>query len=92
MNCTYTAWCSEIDVTDACNSGASSDHREPISLHQAVHAYMHISLSIERWAQFGSLTRWWIWIRVSRMAFSFSLEFEYVVLGLFFSLAQLSLI
>ena len=26
------------DVTDACNSGASSDHREPISLHQAVHA------------------------------------------------------
>ena len=25
------------DVTDACNSGASSDHRGPISLHQAVH-------------------------------------------------------
>ena len=24
------------DVTDACSSGASSDHREPISLHQAV--------------------------------------------------------
>ena len=24
------------DVIDACNSGASSDHREPISLHQAV--------------------------------------------------------
>ena len=24
------------DVTDACNSGASSDHREPISLHRAV--------------------------------------------------------
>ena len=24
------------DVTDACNSGASSDRREPISLHQAV--------------------------------------------------------
>ena len=24
------------DATDACNSGASGDHREPISLHQAV--------------------------------------------------------
>ena len=34
-----TAWCSEIgSVTslDACDSGASSDVREPISLHQAV--------------------------------------------------------
>ena len=28
------------DITDACNSGASGDHREPISLHQAV---LHIS-------------------------------------------------
>ena len=26
--------------TDACNSGASSDHREPISLHQAVYEYI----------------------------------------------------
>ena len=35
-------WCSEIGSLtslDACNSGASSDHREPISLHQAVHTY-----------------------------------------------------
>ena len=28
------------DVTDACNSGASNDHREPISLQQAVFWYM----------------------------------------------------
>ena len=37
-----TAWCSEIgSLTSlhACNSGASSDVREPISLHQAVHPY-----------------------------------------------------
>ena len=36
---TCTAWCSEIGSLtslDACNSGASSDVREPISLHQAV--------------------------------------------------------
>ena len=35
----YTAWCSEIGSLtslDACNSGASSNRREPISLHQAV--------------------------------------------------------
>ena len=34
-----TAWCSEtgfLTSLDACNSGASSDVREPISLHQAV--------------------------------------------------------
>ena len=34
-----TAWCSEIGSLtslDACNSGASSDFKEPISLHQAV--------------------------------------------------------
>ena len=34
-----TAWCSEIGSltsVDACNSGASDDAREPISLHQAV--------------------------------------------------------
>ena len=34
-----TAWCSEIGSLtsrDACNSGASSDRRGPISLHQAV--------------------------------------------------------
>ena len=34
-----TAWCSEtgsLTSLDACNSGASSDRREPISLHQAV--------------------------------------------------------
>ena len=34
-----TVWCSEIGSLtslDACNSGASSDVREPISLHQAV--------------------------------------------------------
>ena len=37
--CTCTDWCSEIGSLtslDACNSGASSDVREPISLHQAV--------------------------------------------------------
>ena len=36
---THTAWCSEIgSLTSlyACNSGVSSDRREPISLHQAV--------------------------------------------------------
>ena len=35
----HLAWCSEIGSLtslDACNSGASSDRREPISLHQAV--------------------------------------------------------
>ena len=35
-----TAWCSEIGSPkslDACNSGAFSDVREPISLHQAVY-------------------------------------------------------
>ena len=35
-----TDWCSEIgSLTSlgACNSGASNDRREPISLHQAVH-------------------------------------------------------
>ena len=34
-----TAWCSEIGSLtslDACDSGASSDVRAPISLHQAV--------------------------------------------------------
>ena len=37
-----TAWCSEIGSLtsrDACNSGASSDRRGPISLHHAVHMY-----------------------------------------------------
>ena len=37
----YTAWCSEIGSLtspDARNSGASSDRREPISLHQAVYS------------------------------------------------------
>ena len=37
--CACTAWCSEISSLtslDACNSGASSDRRKPISLHQAV--------------------------------------------------------
>ena len=35
----YTAWCSEagsLTSLDACNTGASSDRREPISLNQAV--------------------------------------------------------
>ena len=39
-SCTCTEWCGEIGSPtslDACNSGASSDVREPISLHQAVH-------------------------------------------------------
>ena len=37
-----TVWCSEIGSLtslDVCNSGASSNHREPISLHQAVCAH-----------------------------------------------------
>ena len=39
-----TAWCSEIGSLtsrDACNSGASSDRRGPISLHQAVQTLVH---------------------------------------------------
>ena len=40
--------------------------------------------SIGHRPQFGSVTRSWIWIRALRMAFSSSLEFGYVVLGLFF--------
>ena len=32
-------WNWSCDVTDACNSGASGDQREPISLHQAVHLW-----------------------------------------------------
>ena len=38
-----TVWCSEIGSLtslNACNSGASSDVREPISLHQAVLSYL----------------------------------------------------
>ena len=38
----HTVWCQWnwfSDVSDACNSGASSDIREPISLHQAVHIH-----------------------------------------------------
>ena len=41
------AWCSEIGSLtslDACNSGASSDVREPISLHQAVCILSHTSV------------------------------------------------
>ena len=44
----------------------------------------HNSSLIGRRPQFGSVTRSWIWIRALRMAFSSSLEFGYVVLGLFF--------
>ena len=38
-DCMCTVWCSEIDSLTslgACNSGASSDVREPISLYQTV--------------------------------------------------------
>ena len=35
------------DGTDACNSGASSDHREPISLHQAVQPGLHLPAGFE---------------------------------------------
>ena len=38
-------WNWSSDVTDACNSGASSDHREPISLHQAVQSVVCVTLS-----------------------------------------------
>ena len=34
------------DITDKCNSGASSDHREPISLHQAVHTKWQSSKNV----------------------------------------------
>ena len=44
----------------------------------------HSSPSIERRPRFSSLNRSWIWIPAFRMAFSSSLEFGYVVLGLFF--------
>ena len=49
-----------------------------------MHACMHSGPSIERPPQFGFLTRSSISIRAARMAFSSSLEFGYVVLGLFF--------
>ena len=42
--CTCTDWCSEIGSLtslDACNSGASSDRKEPISLQQAVYIHVH---------------------------------------------------
>ena len=41
---THIVWCSEIgSLTSpkACNSGAPSDVREPISLHQAVHTHLN---------------------------------------------------
>ena len=53
--------------------------------------HAHNSSSIDRRPQFGSLTRSWIWIRALRMDFSSSLEFGYVLLGLFFSLPQLAI-
>ena len=46
VSCKSTAWCSEIGslwLLDAPELHASSDVREPISLHQAVHEdYMHL--------------------------------------------------
>ena len=50
---TCAAWCSEIGSptsVDACNSGASSDHRDPFSLHQALdllHLYMLLHVLLE---------------------------------------------
>ena len=46
-NVRTTAGCSEIGSLtslEACNSGASSDVREPISLHQAVHKHVQPEL------------------------------------------------
>ena len=37
------------DVTHACNSGASSDHRDPISLHQAVLSQPYILSRFHVW-------------------------------------------
>ena len=49
------------------------------------YACMHAQQSvIERRPQSGSLTRSWICIRALRMTFCSTLEFGYVVLGLFF--------
>ena len=49
-----------------------------------MHAHNSSSIDIGRRPPFGSVTRSWIWIRALRMAFPSSLEFGYVVLGLFF--------
>ena len=43
----HSAWCSEIGSLtslDACNSGASSDVREPISLHHTLLSVQHCSI------------------------------------------------
>ena len=62
---TSTAWCSEtgsLTSLDACNSGASSDVREPISLHQAVHVCIawsfvqRIGRLWKRWAYWYAYT------------------------------------
>ena len=53
VKCACTAWCSEIGYLtslDACNSGASSDVREPVSLHQAVYVNRQVKLDkSENW-------------------------------------------
>ena len=62
----------------ACTAAAAAAH----SARACMHA--HNSSPIGRRPPFGSVTRSWIWIRALRVAFSSSLEFGYVVLGLFF--------
>ena len=62
----------------ACTAAAAAAHIARACMHA------HNSSSIGRRPPIGSVTRSWIWIRALRMAFSSSLEFGYVVLGLFF--------
>ena len=62
----------------ACTAAAAAEHGARACMHA------HNSSSISRRPPFSSVTRSWIWIHALRMAFSSSLEFGYVVLGLFF--------
>ena len=64
----------------ACTAAAAAAQ----SARACMHAHNSSSIDIGRRPPFGSVTRSWIWIRALRMAFSSSLEFGYVVLGLFF--------
>ena len=53
----HTTWCSEIGTLtslDAWNSGASSNAREPISLHQAI--YIYRTYSLVQWNWFSDVT------------------------------------
>ena len=56
------------DVTDACNSGASGDHREPISLHQAV-LLMHTWSNATVETRFFSFAFCWVLLSVILLYF-----------------------